>query len=216
MNRFFLLIFFNIFALSIVYAQPLPCMDPPRMTSFCVDACIICDIDGFTGRNDNTDPGEAPPTFCTTTVHNGQWIGFIAGSERLRIRLDVSNCENARIFSGLEVGIYEGIDCDNFKLVSECNGDVPVSAVFTANDLTIGQYYYLVMDGNGGSICDWTFTVLEGDTRVDPLETSGTMDGVFEVCPNIENFYSLDFPVGATEFAWTCLLYTSSSPRDRG
>jgi len=120
MNRFFLLIFFNIFALSIVYAQPLPCMDPPRMTSFCVDACIICDIDGFTGRNDNTDPGEAPPTFCTTTVHNGQWIAFIAGSERLRIRLDVSNCENARSFSGLEVGIYEGNDCENFKLVSEC------------------------------------------------------------------------------------------------
>jgi len=29
------------------------------------------------------------------------------------------------------------------------------------------------------------------------------MDGVFEVCPNIENVYSLDFPVGATEFAWT-------------
>jgi len=177
-------------------------MDPPMMTSFCVDACIICDIDGFTGRNDNTDPGEAPPSFCTTTVHNGQWIAFIAGSERLRIRLDVSNCASNNRFSGLEVGIYEGINCENFKLVSNCNGDVPASAVFTAEDLTIGQYYYLVMDGNGGSICDWTFTVLEGDTRVDPLETSGTMDGEFEVCPNIEQIYTLDFPVGATEFRW--------------
>ena len=184
-----------------LYAQPMPCLDPPMMTSTCVEACIICDINGFTGRNNNMGSGEAPPDFCTTRVHNGQWIAFIAGSTELRIRLDVSNC---RIGWGLEVAIYEGIDCDNFRLVSNCDGDVGVntSQEFLATDLTIGQYYYLVMDGNGGDNCDWTFTVLEGDTRVNPLEESGLIVGNETSCPGVEQEYSLEHPIGATEFLW--------------
>ncbi|MEL6276438.1 MAG: hypothetical protein AAFU03_15160, partial [Bacteroidota bacterium] len=101
-------------------AQPVVCpVDSAAMTSFCAEACIICDIDGFTGRNSSTDPGEAPPDFCTFIVHNGQWIGFIAGSTDISIELSVSNCEQG---FGLELGIYEGIDCNNFRLVSECRG----------------------------------------------------------------------------------------------
>ena len=169
------------------------------MTSTCADACIICDIDGFKGRNDQMIGGEAPPGFCTTTVHNGQWIAFIAGSTELKIRLDVSNC---RTGWGLEVAIYEGINCDNFKLVSNCDGDVGTSQEFVATDLTIGQYYYLVMDGNGGDNCDWTFTVLEGDTRVDPLEASGLIIGNDTSCPGVEQQYTLEHPIGATEFLW--------------
>ena len=172
------------------------------MTSTCVEACIICDIDGFRGRNDQMADGEAPAGFCTTTVHNGQWIAFIAGSEDLSIRLDVSNC---RTGAGLEVAIYEGIGCDNFRMVSNCNGNVRVntSEIFTANEkLTIGQYYYLVMDGNGGDNCDWVFNVVAGDTRVAPLDTSGELEGDFDTCPNLEQLYQLDFPIGATEFTW--------------
>jgi len=138
---------FFIFCTTSLFAQPMPCMDPPMMTSTCVEACIICDIDGFKGRNDQMIGGEAPEGFCTTTVHNGQWIAFIAGSEDLSIRLDVSNC---RTGAGLEVAIYEGIGCDNFEMVSNCNGNVRVntSETFTTTKkLTIGQYYYLVMDG---------------------------------------------------------------------
>ena len=183
-------------------SQPMICPDPPMMTSFCKDACIICDIDGFTGRNSNPEDGEAPPGFCTTVVHNGQWIAFIAGTEKLSIRLDVSNCTRSGPFRGLEIGIYEGIDCDNFKLVSNCDGDVSSTQTFIAEDLTIGQYYYLVMDGNGGDMCDWTFTVLEGDTRVNPLPSSGVIQGNFEACPDVEKTFVLDYPIGATEFVW--------------
>ena len=184
---------------SCLFAQPIPCADPPMMTSTCADACIICDIDGFTGRNDQMVGGEAPPGFCTTTVHNGQWIAFIAGSTELKIRLDVSNCRRGW---GLEVAIYEGINCDNFRQVSNCDGDVGTSQEFLATDLTIGQYYYLVMDGNGGDNCDWTFTVLEGDTRVDPLEESGLIIGNETSCPGVEQEYILEHPIGATEFLW--------------
>jgi len=116
-----LLFFLLLFLFNNVFAQPEPCIDTnPEMTSLCEDACIICDIDGFTGRHDSNVPGVLPDGFCTNRVHNGQWISFIAGSENLVVDLAVSNCVLAN--SGLEIAIYEGIDCQNFRLVSDCFG----------------------------------------------------------------------------------------------
>ncbi len=116
----------------VVSAQPLPCENPPTMTPLCADACIICDIDGFTGVNNGGASGEAPPGFCTSTVHNGRWIAFIAGSEDLVIELSVANCQDTPP-EGLELGIYEGNNCDNFNLITECDGSVDenTSAIFT-------------------------------------------------------------------------------------
>jgi hypothetical protein len=38
-----------LFAVAALHAQPIPCGPVPDMTSFCDQACIICDIDGYTG-----------------------------------------------------------------------------------------------------------------------------------------------------------------------
>jgi len=195
------------FPAVITYGQPQPCADPPVMTSFCNQACIICNIDGYTGRNGSGGKGEAPPGFCTTYLHNAKWIAFIAGSTDLKIRLSVSNCNMNR---GLELGIYEGIDCDNYRLVSNCRGGAndPVapntSAVFqNVVPLTIGQYYYIVMDGSGGSVCDWTFEVLEGSTQVMPLNDSGVLSGPDEVCLGEPDHFSTSGETGATIYEWT-------------
>ena len=116
---FFLILFYP----AMVFLQPVPCTDdPPEMTSICEDACVICDIDGFTGRHNSGIPGVAPPDFCTVVVHNAQWIAFIAGSEDLIIEITVSDCQMGY---GLEIGLYEGIDCTNFRRVSNCEGTGP-------------------------------------------------------------------------------------------
>ena len=116
--RFFHLGLLTFLIVMIVDAQPSPCdMANPEMTSTCIEACIICDIDGFTGRHESDVPGVLPPDFCTMRVHNGQWIAFQAASTDLRIRMSVSNCE---IGSGLELGLYESLDCENFTLISNC------------------------------------------------------------------------------------------------
>ncbi len=191
---------------NFLFAQPIPCEEPVEMTPTCVEACIICDIDGFKGRHESAVPGEAPPGFCTVVVHNGQWIAFIAGTPNLTLELFVSNC---LLGNGLEVGIYASTDCSNFDLVSECRGGFsPVpdggSRTFTNNvPLVVGQYYYLVMDGNFGDNCDWEIAVLEGSTLVDPLLNSGTISGEALVCPDQWYYYPLDPPLGATEFEWT-------------
>ena len=183
--------------------QPSICTQPVDMTPYCKDACIICDINGFTGRHESNIPGILPPGFCTTTVHNAQWISFIAGSVNLTIELSVSNCVTG---SGLEMTIYESKDCITFKQVFNCDGDVRegTKQVFKNTvPLTIGQYYFLAMDGNGGDNCDWTFKVLEGSTKVLPLVNSGVLSVPDEVCPSIPIDMEVEPPIGGTEFDWT-------------
>lgn len=198
-------LFFIVFAILLLKAQPpVICNNQPRMTSFCEDACIICDIDGYTGRHNSNSDGWLPPDFCTSTVHNAQWIAFIAGSENLKIELSVSNCSSPQGW-GLEMTVYETRDCKTFQQVFECDGEVEENTkrVFSnTRPLTIGQYYYLAMDGNGGDNCDWTFRVLEGTTEVSPLENSGELALPDLVCTNTEVDFLLNAPVGATEFYW--------------
>ena len=188
-------------------AQPLPCEDPPTMTSFCAEACIICDIDGFTGRHESTVSGEAPDGFCTFVVHNAQWIAFIAGSTDLRVGLEVSNCEQG---FGLEFALYKSLDCTNFEQISNCFGGVTntvgpgqTGVIENTEPLVIGQYYYIVMDGARADNCDWTFSVLEGSTAVDPLVSSGAQTVVTPTCPEVRSLVTTEPQVGATRYDWT-------------
>ncbi len=207
--RLFFLIYFCLSVFFLV-AQPEPCVDPPTMTSFCNEACIICDIDGFTGRHNANIVGQSPPGFageCTFVAHNMQWIAFIAGSTDLSVNMAVSNCDQG---FGLEFGLYESIDCQNFRRISNCFGGAAgiiaagqSGTITNSEPLIIGQYYYIVMDGGFGDNCDWTFTVLSGSTSLLPIEESGEILGPAIACADFPLTYSVDAPVGATEFYWT-------------
>jgi len=189
--------------LLVLHAQPQPCGANPDMTSFCNQACIICDIDGFTGINNDPQQGQAPPGFCTTQIHHMQWIGFIAGSVNLELSVRAFNCQ---INEGLEVGIYQGLNCQNFQLVSNCDTDIGNNETAIFNNtvpLVIGQYYYFVMDGSAGDVCNYTIEVIEGTTAVGALENSGVLSGDNIVCRNSTTEYHLSPPSGATMFRWT-------------
>jgi gliding motility-associated-like protein len=173
------------------------------MTPFCADACIICDINGFTGVNDEGVTGQAPPGFCTNTVHHMQWIGFIAGSTNLTLSVTVFDCQNN---GGLEVGIYKSLDCQTFQAVSNCDGNIPPNTTqnFTNTvPLTVGQYYFFVMDGNQNDVCHYTIKVVNGSTQVMPLANSGNIIGPETVCINSPEDYTVSLPPGAAHFYWT-------------
>lgn len=183
-------------------AQPEPC-NPDAMTSTCLAACVVCDIDGFTGTNNLTVQGQTFPGFCTTIFHNMSYIAFIAGTENLTINVSVTNCT---INEGVEIGIFESLDCETFVPVTDCNTDVAPNTTATFSNLTplvIGQHYYLILDGSKGDICDWTFNVIDGSTVVGDLTTSGLIEGKRELCPEINTTYSTTGEVGATLFYWT-------------
>jgi len=158
-------------------AQPIPCGNNPAMTSFCADACIICDIDGYSGVNNLTAQGQGFGEFCTTQYNNMQYLAFLAGSEQLTIRVDVGNCVGG--VASLEVGFFESSDCDNFNAITICDTDIESNDSQTFTNfypLTIGQYYYLVIDGSNGANCSWTFNVIDGSTQGPPLPSSGRIN----------------------------------------
>ncbi len=186
-----------------LFAQPQPCGPNPDMKPFCSEACIICDINGFTGINSDGVQGQAPPGFCTNNVHHMQWIGFIAGSTNLTLSVSVFNCQNG---NGLEVGIYYSLDCQTFQLVSNCDTDIPPNTTQTFTNtvpLTIGQYYFFVMDGNQNDVCSYTIKVVSGTTLVPPLANSGTILGPDTICTNTPTDYQVSLPPGAARFSWT-------------
>lgn len=201
MRKLFLLIL-GCYISSQIGAQPEPC-EVNAMSSTCDEACVVCDIDGFTGTNNLSIQGQTFPEFCTTIFHNMSYIAFIAGTEDLTISVSVSNCTIDR---GVEIGIFESLDCQNFTPVTDCNTDVEPNATATFSNtvpLVVGQHYYLILDGSMGDICDWTFNVIEGSTLVDDLTTSGTIGGPDEICPELPTTYSTTGDVGATLFYWT-------------
>lgn len=197
---------FCLFAI-VAIAQPEPCGPVPIMANNCLDACVICDIDGFTGTNNLQAGGQDLGFIFCSNADDMHYIAFIAGSTSLSIRIDVSNCTAGTFnFRSLDLGFYESLDCQTFTPIADCQQDVGEgqSHVFnTHTDLVIGQHYYLIMDGSAGSICDWTFTVLDGTTAVNPLEESGAILGAPTTCINQLEAYTVDFPVGAAEFEWT-------------
>jgi gliding motility-associated-like protein len=184
-------------------AQPPVCDSTATMKPTCKEACIICDIDGFKGRNTSTVSGELPNDFCTTVKHNGQWIGFQAGSVDLTIQFTVSNCQ---INNGLEMGLYEGRDCQNYERISLCDTDVrPNTSVSFSNSkpLIIGQYYWLVIDGSGGDRCDYAMKVTNGTTKIPIIKESGILNIDQITCQGIATPISVTPPLGATEFLWS-------------
>lgn len=203
MKKNILASFLTLSAVITLNAQPVPCGTSPEMTSFCDEACIICDINGFTGINDDLVQGQAPPGFCTNFVHHMQWIGFIAGSTNLTLEVHVFNCQ---MNEGLEVGIYKSLDCNAFQLVSNCDTDIPNNGtgVFTNTvPLVVGQYYFFVMDGSMGDVCNYTINVVNGTTNVTALTTSGMLSGDTKACLETPSLYTISPPVGATVFEWT-------------
>ncbi len=212
MRLIFAIVVYVFYAISIpnqIHAQmdpPDPCGENPQMTSFCADACVICNIDGFTGVNDLTASGQGFPEFCTTQYNNMQYIAFIAGSENITVEVEVGTCQAAIPgITSLEVGFFYTEDCENFEAIAFCDTDIEqnTSTVFT-NDvpLVVGQHYYLVIDGSGGANCFWTFSVLEGSTEVFPIDTSGVITHIEETCPNFPTNFSTTGDEGAAIFEW--------------
>lgn len=203
-----------------LYGQPSICEQPVNMTPLCNEACIICDIDGFTGRHDSDVRGEVPPGFCVITTENAQWLAFQAGSTSLTVDLSVNNCDNFFFFSGIQVGLYQSLDCINFTRISNCIGDLSqirdgqTGRLETTVELEIGEYYYIVMDGASGDNCDWTFNVIEGSTAVDPLSTTGVIIAEDTICLGSPTRFSLDKEVGVTQFLWEINGDTVSSSND--
>ena len=188
------------------------CADQSEITlaSFCADACVICDINGYTGTNSLPGLGEAPPGFCAGQLHNTQWVGFVAGSTDLTMAISVYDCmvdqDGNGVNEGLQIGIYNTTDCNSWSLVSNCDDQVfdNTTQNFTANNLTIGGIYFIVVDGAFGDVCSFDIDVVSGSTTApDVDDTPAEIFSDLEVCQGGSLDVSAEEIFGAGAYLWT-------------
>jgi hypothetical protein len=126
----------------------------------CVGVCIVCDLDGFSGRLIFDD--SPVDSVCGNDIYleNPQWIGFVAGSTSISFEIFTSSCTGT---NGIQAAITK--NCSRTQMLA-CNVGSPNSAnqsiILTASMLNIGQPYQLVIDGVNGAICSYQLVILGG------------------------------------------------------
>lgn len=100
--------------------------------------------------------------FWDVIINNNSWIKFTAASTTATLTVDIYDCWVGNYPSGgLQMQIFEGDNCMNFVPVSNFE-ESSTGFVITANNLVIGNDYYLMIDGYAGDICNYTITADSG------------------------------------------------------
>ena len=144
-----------------------------------------------------------PKGFCGGSVDAPSWFRFIADSATLQLRFNYSNCGGSGQ-TGFQAAIFGTTSCSDsaaFTLMSNCLnlGNAFSSGILTANNLVIGQTYYIFVDGLSGSICDYNIDVLAGKIKtvgLSDLAAPTIIYGPTEIC-NLSNSAVFSIPRNA-------------------
>jgi hypothetical protein len=129
---------------------------------------------GNTGTFTADSPGNLASVFCGS-IENNQWFSFVASAATATFGF--SNISGTNCPAGIQGQVFNTsltstpcVSCTNFTSMSTpCyNPATLVSGTLSATGLTVGQTYFLMIDGNGGSQCNynidgWSVNVLPVD-----------------------------------------------------
>ena len=146
----------------------------------CINAQQICDLNGYGGVTSSAYTIDTPDNMCgignpsspnpgcvfgtgytgtsPVQIDNNSWLQFTANSSTAELFVEISSCQNG---NGMQMQIFEGTNCSNFVPVSNFL-ETTSSQTIIATGLTIGQTYYIVVDGFAGDICSYTITATSG------------------------------------------------------
>ena len=157
-------------------------------------------VDQPDGTNTGGPFGQGGPwgigsPYFDVDINNNSWIKFTAASTSASFKINVGNCWIGSYPSG-------GIQMQIFSASSACCGFTPVSdfkegsSTFTINavGLTVGNSYYLMIDGYAGDICNYSINALTGVSFANIAATSSS------ICPGAS--VVLTGPVGASSYTW--------------
>ncbi len=126
-------------------------------------------------------------------INNNSWIKFTAAATTATLNVSIYDCWIGNYPSGgIQMQIFEGTNCANFVPVSNFE-ESSTGFIITANNLTVGNDYYLMIDGFAGDICNYTITA----------ESGVQFPNIAAVAPICEGeSVVLTAPAGATSYEW--------------
>ncbi len=161
--------------------SPVSCgsANPPASDLFGA-APLVCNLNGYCGvtsgnfgadmpYNLNPSGGNCPSTLnFLGTIENNSWIKFVASDVNASFNFNVplgGGCTN-----GIQTAIF-AFNGSTLTRVSACAlSDGSHSGNFTlanTSPLTVGQTYYIMIDGNAGDVCNYTISANSGVQVVD-------------------------------------------------
>ena len=174
---------------------------PPQGCGIASDeppGCVFCGM--YMGSTNGYTPDVTPHGFCGV-VENNQWLSFVARDTLATITiLTFSPCQNGR---GVEMALF---DLD-LNLVSSCysSGGINQSGgQITANNLTPGELYLLMIDGYEGDVCSFTLYSYGGLSLEFPLidGSIASFPDITPVCRGTHVCYSVTPARNATHYNW--------------
>lgn len=132
-----------------------------RPADECASASIIDLSQPFRGSTScSYTPSAGSPSGCGS-IENDSWFKFVASSsDSVKIRYEVENCSDD---FGVQFSVWSGT-CGSLTQVSgSCiNQTFETTGTWKFTGLTIGQTYYIRVDGYAGDICSYSFTPISG------------------------------------------------------
>jgi hypothetical protein len=164
-------------------------------------ATNICNLDGYCG---NTGPyysednpynfvggGNCPTTFGGT-IQNNSWLQFQATGTTIDLDFTVTGCSD-----GIQVAILEW-NGSNFVSYSPCalsDGNNNGSFTLSGTGLTPGDNYYIMIDGNAGSNCNYAINIDPTDVNI--IDAGSDV----AICTGASTTLTATGPAGAT-YEW--------------
>ncbi len=158
------------------------------------DGINTCGVFGYYPNCPATVAGPYSSPLVDVNIENNSWIKFTAANTTANLRVAVGNCWVGNYPSGgIQMQIFSSTGCNNFVPVSSFKEGSSTFTV-TANGLTVGSDYYLMVDGYAKDICNYVIQALDGVAfpAIKALPDS--------VCPG--NSTILTAPAGATAYEW--------------
>lgn len=167
--------------------------------------CSISELDSYTASMSTFQhPDDGPSNFCPPTglfTNNPTWFAFIAWCDDIEMDVTVTNCNSVGGWTGAQLVVYADCDFDEqLACNSDCTNNNTVSVEM--NDLTIGEVYYVMLDGCNGSACDFSISVSPTDCDEFIEEWDDPVTDEEVVCIGNSVDYFVDDLIGATNWHW--------------
>jgi hypothetical protein len=201
------------FAINFLNAQ-VPCDEnKPLPAEICTDAPIVCDVLDFCSRLPELNNSGGPVCGGQFYINNTQWFRFIATDTMVNISIKPVDCVLSDGGLGMQGAIIEV--CPQsfpYPVIGYCQSACSVEP-FSIGDggaFVIGNEYLVLLDGCGGSICDYNIEHSQG-VEIPALAIPNNVTGPQTVCRGQYVDFIVNDLANANLFEWTLDGVTYSS-----
>ena len=189
------------------------CIDPPLM-------CDLIELDAYQVCLPDSD-GTSTIGFCNFEdgMNNPIYFSFVAGVSFASIRIELLNCDTIENNIGLQANVIEPC-APNICFGNSGQECFTSDFSFEVSNLEIAKVYQLVIDGCGGSKCEFVIHIeestalpieypekiligLEQDENCDALIEVNLTSGFFDLCQRETYTFKVDNLIEDHTYCWS-------------